>query len=218
MSLQRCVRVCVRGEGDSHRAEPREEFTRSPRAFLFVLLIPGRKLPSDSSPPHPHTRRFPSHAQRRPSYPLSPGQLPSWDADLPRIIKRLYNQQNPNSICYSVTSRQTQQQCHGTDTEAPRSLPRPQISREPRRIPWLCRAQSARPRPERGRHRRTPREKRCRTGASRGGEGYQTEKEQKPQQIYLKPRRCKGWQSCPSESSASYNCGWKAIFKNRRRE
>lgn len=62
MSLQRCVRVrvrvCVRGEGDSHRAEPREEFTRSPWGFLFVLLEENFLLtrvvsPVSVSPPPP---------------------------------------------------------------------------------------------------------------------------------------------------------------------
>lgn len=143
------------GEGDSHRAEPREEFTRSPRGFLFVLLIPGEKLPSDAYPPYTRARRFPAHVRRRDHVsPLSPGQLPSWDAVLPSIIRRLYNHQNSDSICYSVTFRQAQQQCHGTDTTVPRSPSRPQRSREPQGIPWVCRARFSQPRSEQGHHRR----------------------------------------------------------------
>lgn len=68
--------------------------------------------------------------------PLSPGQLPSWDADLPRIIRTLYNHQNSNSSSNSVTFLQTQQQCRGTDTKVPRCPSLPQRSREPPGIQW----------------------------------------------------------------------------------
>lgn len=107
--------MCVCGEGDSHRAEPRKEFTRSPRGFLFVLLIPRGKLPSDSSP-HIYTHAGLPHTLRDDQVILlSPGHLPRWDADLPRIIRRLYNShQSPNSICCSVTSRK-----HNSNVTAP---------------------------------------------------------------------------------------------------
>lgn len=145
--------------------------------------------------------------------PLSPGQLPSWDADLPRIIRTLYNHQNSNSVSYSVIFLQTQQQCRGTDTKVPRCPSLPQRSREPQGIPRVCRARSSQARSAQGHHRRAARGEEL----SPREEGDQTDKDKK-KSFYFKPRRCKGWKNCPSELSASYNRGWKAIFKNRRRE
>lgn len=86
--------------------------------------------------------------------PLSAGQLPSWHADHPRIIRRLHNHQNSNSTSYFVTLRQTQRQCHGIDTKVPRSPSLPQRSREPQGIPRVCRARSSQPWSEQGHHRR----------------------------------------------------------------
>lgn len=107
--------------------------------------------------------------------PLSPGQLPSWDADLPRIIRTLYNHQNSNSVSYSVIFLQTQQQCRGTDTKVPRCPSLPQRSREPQGIPRVCRARSSQARSAQGHHRRAARGEEL----SPREEGDQTDKDKK---------------------------------------
>lgn len=207
--------VCA-GRGIPTGQSPERSLRAAPGVFSLSSLFLEENFLLTRPPTSTHTHAgFPHTLRGDQVSPLSPGQLPGQDADLPRIIKRLHNHQNPNSICYSVASRQTQQQCHGTDTKAPRSLPGPQISREPRRTPCLCRARSADPGPSSGVTGALP-GSRVITRVHPGEERAINPRRKKL--IYLKPRRCKGWKSCPPESSASYNRGWKAIFKNRRRE